>query len=300
MSWPDAGSVSRPLDLSHGIRRPRGRAVGDQWPADGVSIVPLSPYEARRVEALALQTTLSYWVRDVLCAALGIENTRRRYQRTTPRRLTRQRGRPCIGVNLTRSEWEGTVRAAAGRSMARWMRLCVRAALGLRLFWKPEDDAVLRTAWRRADAETLQRLFPGASDRAIKHRANDLGLTGGAPDGYVSLDEAARVAGYSKETTRRILAAADVVPLARHGTGPGRHRYVRVADVTRAVKLWQSREDLVAAAVRVAVPRNTLERWMRAAGYEAPGPRHRWRLAPTDVDAVVAAHRPQQSGRLAA
>lgn len=147
--------------------------------------------------------------------------------------------------------------------------------------WTSEEDRILRLDWGEDVPRTLRRKLPGRSWHAIMLRAETLGLERPQRE-MVSLDEAARRAGYSPKTLRAILnrygVALESYRHGRHAEDIGALRRqipsyrvdpVEVEDAVRkhlADAAADRRETVREAAARLGVGHMALYCRLRRAG----------------------------------
>lgn len=173
-----------------------------------------------------------------------------------------------------------------------------RSRRGLR--WTPAEVETLRRAWHEVGQRTLRAKL-GRPWRGIVHKAADLGLPTGVPQGCLGIAAAADRCGYEIRTLEAILAWAAVRVRHRY-TGPsyvptrGWHRrYVDADECAAAVARWLAHETVNGAARARGLVEMTLRRWLAEAGVIAPQDRRRARRIPSaTIDRVVAARAPAQ------
>jgi hypothetical protein len=133
-----------------------------------------------------------------------------------------------------------------------------RAGLKRRPLWTPVEDERLRLLW--GDGLTLATIASriGRPQAGVYLRAQQLGLTSAAPQGFEYLWDAARRVGFSKETLVRILRAggktiypAPSRPLGREAAF--HRRIVQPTDVDDAVAAWLKTERANTAARRLGI-----------------------------------------------
>lgn len=147
------------------------------------------------------------------------------------------------------------------------------AILGLtaKRAWTRREDTILIQLWPDTGPRTIARHLRGRSWVAIVTRATRLGL-GKRWQGYVSLREAARIAGVDINSITKILTWGGVQIVKRGGTysGAQRVRYpqrvVCPDEVRKCIARWVRSETPVDAANRYGVSHHTMRVWLREAG----------------------------------
>ena len=171
--------------------------------------------------------------------------------------------------------------------------------------WTPREDRILLRGWRQLPPRALRAKLPGRSWCSIRHRAGKvLGLKGGAPQGYVSLQRAAVLLGYSDAGFVRRLAARHNVAIRLHPCP----NEVRAKTCQRRCVEWDairdaltremtSTESVAGAARARGISSVSLWRWLHDEGALPPlpkGAKHRGtaHVETSVIDRVVAARRP--------
>lgn len=165
-----------------------------------------------------------------------------------------------------------------------------------RLPWSPREDNILRLEWGELSPRVLREKLPGRTWAAIKLRAARLRL-GSPARGRISVAEAARKAGFARQTMLQILANYGV-RIERHPGGIRAQRRVcprylvdpdeALEAVERHLAVERSVECLAHAAVRVGVAAGTLRSLLlRAKAIEVGERGKRKRIDPSVVDHAV-------------
>ena len=76
--------------------------------------------------------------------------------------------------------------------------------------WSDADLRTLRTEWHELSERRLRERFPGRSWLAILHKATELGLPMGVPQGHVSVERAITELGLTRPTFFAICEARSV------------------------------------------------------------------------------------------
>ena len=116
--------------------------------------------------------------------------------------------------------------------------------------WTPAEDHLLTLEWGEDAPRTLRQKLPGRSWHAIMLRAGELGLERPQRE-MVSLEEAARTAGYSPKTLRGILH--------RYGVAVESHRHGRRAEDQGALRRYVPRYRVDPIEVEDAVRQHLAE-----------------------------------------
>lgn len=161
--------------------------------------------------------------------------------------------------------------------------------------WTEEDDARLRLVWGERTTPGVARAM-GRTTTAVYFRAVRIGLPVGCPQGKEYLTHAARRAGFTLKTLRRILERASVAMRAAmsmpRGRRTGRHHFVvDPQDVDDAVADHMACETPSRASERHRVRVATLTQLLAAAGHVRPQRGRRWLVPSATIDAVMAARR---------
>ncbi len=159
--------------------------------------------------------------------------------------------------------------------------------------WKPPADAALRRGWAAArELGELAREL-GRSPDAVCDRMAALGL-GRVPDGWVTLDAGAALAGVNRRTLAGILARQGVSTArsypAREGDRCGRSVIARRVEVVAAVATeTREVETINGAARRRGLRPELLSRWLVAIGLHKVerGRRCPVRFSSDTIDAAV-------------
>lgn len=159
--------------------------------------------------------------------------------------------------------------------------------------WTAKDLNTLRMMWGHHDQNEIAALL-GRSPRAVFMRARAMGIGGGYPQGFESLQACADRCGFELVTMRRILNAHRV-PIHRAPSlrGSTLHAMVEPYRADEAVAAWFTHETLQQAGRRYGMDGWLLLRHLRAA--EARGeislPDHtknrHWRIPRATVDKVM-------------
>lgn len=164
--------------------------------------------------------------------------------------------------------------------------------------WSDADLRTLRTEWHELSERRLRERFPGRSWLAILHKATELGLPMGVPQGHVSVERAITELGLTRPTFFAICEARSVRVRLQYTDGCtrktlGRHRaprrYVDLEEARTALGWWLSTETPQEAARARGLYPGTLRRWLNEAGLVAKVKQGvRQRVVTADVDRVVA------------
>lgn len=177
--------------------------------------------------------------------------------------------------------------------------------------WTAAEDGILRREWGEVGQRALKAKLRGRSWMAIYKRAEDIGLPGGLPQGYVSLSRAAEILGLcDKNGVLRLAQRQGVItrlhPHPRATRESQRHPWqcVDLDEITAAMQREVTTTEVVSTAARVRdLYPATLRLWLIADGVLTPsapgGPRLTGRLPSAVIDEVVARHAPAGYGRRA-
>ncbi len=164
-----------------------------------------------------------------------------------------------------------------------------------RYTWTAADDRYLRNHWGEEPIGDIAYAL-ARTRNSVHHRASELNLGLGVPQGFLSVRAASRRTGYSHQALERILAWAKVPIHLRDGPAePGARprRHVCYDAVEGAIARWLKSETVNGAARARGLCNTTLAKWLREAeviGSHTRGVPHRVR---TDtINRVVFAHRP--------
>lgn len=154
-----------------------------------------------------------------------------------------------------------------------------------------DDEAELvRKMWGTVPLREISRALGRAESHVLNVVKFRLGLKVAVPPGWEYLSAAAARAGFDIESLKNVLRHYRV-PMQGTACASGvrkSHRtIVESSEVDRAVRGWLRLETLKDAAARHGLFDGQLRRWMVDAGYQAPPPGRRWRMAPEQFDAVV-------------
>lgn len=199
------------------------------------------------------------------------------------------------GVSVVRRALDGA------RSDYAIMQRAFRLGVHRKPHWAAADDRQLTFLWEsRIRLSAIARRM-GRTPFAVYRRAQTIGLSVGAPDGFEYITGAARRCGFAIRTMATMLRAAGVQFHITHsdpgvaGKGTWRRHYVDPDDVDRAVSAWMAAETVKGAAEARNINRMTLHRWLIAAGLTPPGHKRTWRLPVEVIDRVVAKHRSKEN-----
>lgn len=199
---------------------------------------------------------------------------------------------------ILRAGYRGNARELAerlGRSLRSVYVRAERLGLSYQPHWSAADDELLRREWQEVGMQTLMDKLPGRTRGAIHHRAKDLGLPRGVPQGYVPMAVASRRAGLAFDAFKSLLERAGIRPV-RIASRKKKGRYSRLCvepeQIDEAMAFYNATETLRGAERARDLPRGTLSRWLREAGVIAPkGDRRHHRVLSETIDNVVAARR---------
>jgi hypothetical protein len=159
--------------------------------------------------------------------------------------------------------------------------------------WTAKETDTLRMMWGHHDQDEIAKAL-GRSSRAVFMRARAIGIGGGWPQGFESLEACAARCGFDSKSMKRVLNAHRV-PIHRAPSINGRsfHFMVEPHRADEAVVAWCSLETLQQAGRRFGMDGWLLLRHLKAA--EARGeivlPEHHrkrhWRIPRADVDRVM-------------
>lgn len=193
-------------------------------------------------------------------------------------------------ARFTRDLWAAAAKALPGLTepiiykRARALGLCAQS------YWTPGEIAYLRINYARHEDHVILQRLQGRKWGAIQTMARRLGLTG-RWDGYVSVEEGARMAGLRPDDLRHILSEAGVpgTPRSSRGSRTGRTWMMYVwEDVRAAVVRHLALETVREASERLGVPVSTVRRWLRAEGYSLMPGGKLLRWPPTKYDYILA------------
>lgn len=175
--------------------------------------------------------------------------------------------------------------------------------------WTSHEEDRLRMSWGVHEIAHIANEL-GRTPYAIYLKASELGLGLGCPQGFEHIATSAKRTGYAPATLLKILHWARVRTraAASHPDGPTYRLIVDPSDVDEAARKWCSMETVRDAARRAGWQHERLRRAVLdaiASGelsvIDGHGHRRQWRLAPADVDRIVAARSgPTESIRAAA
>lgn len=201
---------------------------------------------------------------------------------------------------------DAAVRHLPSRSRVAIKQRAWKLGLHARHPWNAVEDRKLAVWWEsglRLDAIAKKM---DCTKTAVYHRARQIGLRLGCPDGFEYVTQAAKRTGFHGDTLLRILDAADVqqhtslsAPWMKDWGGNYRWRYVDPIEVDEAVAAWMASEPVTTAARRHGIADQVLRRWLRKEGViggaSKQGKPHQ-RVRSEVVDRVVAERR-ARSGR---
>lgn len=163
--------------------------------------------------------------------------------------------------------------------------------------WTEEELRQLRECWKEMSARSLAKRLPGRKWYAIYHKAQDLGLPMGPPQGYETFSHAAKRTGFTRSSLGPLLK--------RHGVSlwhgyrrlladASRHYYVDPYDVDQAIAADLKLENIAHAAVRVGLSKTYLGKLLCRHGYRL-GKGKRARLPPEVFDRVASESRKKRA-----
>jgi hypothetical protein len=142
--------------------------------------------------------------------------------------------------------------------------------------WTPEEEGTLRKFWRRVGPRTLMEKLPDRPWGGIYSKAIALGLPMGLPQGYVSIAEAARRAGWSAVPFLRELRRAGVrirryigvkAPTAMRMRP---HLFVEPDEAEVVAHALANLENVTYGARARGVCAPHLRAWLKAKGHKPP------------------------------
>ncbi len=179
------------------------------------------------------------------------------------------------------------IAAQLGRTFQSVFKRASRLGLGARRRWTNDDDRRLRNWWGEFTIETLAKRL-NRTPATTFWRAQKLSLKLGAAPGTEYLTHAAKRAGYTVSSLRRVLRRSGVEikrTMSRPEKGTRRHYHcVDPVLVDQAVAAWLKTEPLEAAARSRGVSAEILVNRLRdiTDAPKKPTDRSHWRV-PTEI-----------------
>lgn len=168
--------------------------------------------------------------------------------------------------------------------------------------WAKSEEDHITWNWSTTPIETIAAHLARSVDSVYRRAVLSLGLQGGCPNGCEYLTNAAARTGFTRESLKQILkhhGTRTYKPQTKAANSGSRERWVHPDAVDAAVKWWLDRETVTAAAARLGVSRNVLERRVECHPDAPPKPPHghRWYIPSAVIESCAMGILPQGQNR---